>query len=495
MGVMRFLVQPVDLFQDWPEVHRAYLSGPDQSVWPTRIEIDGNQILCRRQNADSGKLHVAWPVPESGRPVLSTASLPEREQPYLLPVELARGKIVQVRNQLATWHGAGMAIPKDFAALHREAQHFFSKAASSQDSPETAASFAQQALIRECKAAEMLARSYTRQRLESRHRQYPQLPTALGCSLGHESTDSAENLFKQAFNSAGVPLEWRLIEPTEGEYNWEPFDALIDWCSAQDLLVRCGPLIDLSPDGLPKWLWQWERDYWNLESFVCDFVETAISRYVGRVRTWEISARVNTGGALALSEEQRLTLVAKTLEVARRADAEGQLLIRVDQPWGEYQARGQHKLSPMQFVDALHRAGVGLSGINLEVGVGYAPRGTSSRDLLDFSRLIDQWSALGLPLQVTLAFPSGSGADAATSTDLEVERNSWKSPWSEPAQAEWVDQHVSLLMAKPPVAAIFWSHFSDSLSHRFPHAGLVRPDGAPKPALDRIVKFKKTYWK
>ena len=30
MGVMRFLVHPVELLADWPEVHRAYISGVDQ---------------------------------------------------------------------------------------------------------------------------------------------------------------------------------------------------------------------------------------------------------------------------------------------------------------------------------------------------------------------------------------------------------------------------------------------------------------------------------
>ena len=50
------------------------------------------------------------------------------------------------------------------------------------------------------------------------------------------------------------------------------------------------------------------------------------------------------------------------------------------------------------------RPGV-VQGDNLEIGVGYSPLGSPSRDLIDVSRLIDQWSVLGLPLQVTLAFP------------------------------------------------------------------------------------------
>ncbi len=496
MGVMRFVVLPADALRDWPEVHRAYLGGADQSVWPTRVELDGNLMICRRQNSDSGRLYVAWPVPEFGRPVLCSASLPEREQPYLLVVELARGKIVQIRNQLAAWQGAGMAIPRDFTEFHHQAHQLFAAAAAAQDSPEHASLLAQDALVQACKAAESLTVSYTRQRLESRHRQYPNLPTALGCGLGHASPPQgdAERSFAQAFNAAAIPLEWRTIEAHEGDYQWEACDAQVAWCLKHELLLRCGPLLDLSPDGLPAWLKTWENDYWNLESFVCDFVETAITRYVGKVRIWEISARPNTGGALSLTEEQRLTLTAKTLDVARRADPEGQFLVRIDQPWGEYQAKGQHKLSPLHFIDALHRSGVGLSGVNLEVAVGYGAGG-GSRDLIEVSRMIDQWSALGLPLQVTLVFPSQAGPDLHAADSIALDRSSWKMPWSEPAQAEWGELYLRLMMAKPAVVALFWSHFSDHVAHRFAHGGLLRPDGTPKPALQRIIKIRKAYWK
>src|SRR5262249_58677368 len=98
-----FSLPPREFVTDWPAAARAYMSGADQAAWPTRVEVAGNEVLCRRQNSDSGKLNVAWPVPGFGRPVLSTASLPEREEIYVMAVELARGKIVQVRNQVAVW--------------------------------------------------------------------------------------------------------------------------------------------------------------------------------------------------------------------------------------------------------------------------------------------------------------------------------------------------------------------------------------------------------
>lgn len=495
MGVMRFVVHPQELLADWPEVHRAYINGVDQAAWPTRIEVSGNQILCRRQNSDSGKLNIAWPVPGFGRPMMATASLPEREEPYLLAVELARGKIVQARNQLATWQAAGMAIPPEFLPLHREAHGLLARAVAAQDDAGQASQIAQQAIIKEFQAAEILTRSYTMQRLEVRHRQYPQLPTVLGCSLGdNQLAPAQQEQFLSAFNGAAIPLQWRYIEPEEGDYRWEAYDAQVEWALANNLMLRGGPLVDLSANGLPKWLSQWESDYWNLQSFVCDFIETVVSRYLGRIRTWEVAARPNAGGALALTEENRLTLVAKILEVARQVDQEGQFLIRIDQPWGEYQARGQHKLSPMHFADALIRAGMDVSAINLEIGVGYSTSASPSRDLVDFSRLIDQWSVLGLPLQVTLAFPSGTEHDANQTTDLEVDARSWKNPVSEKTQAEWIDEYLPLLLAKPAVLAVFWNHLSDAQPHRFPHAGLVRPDGTAKPALAAIVGQRELHW-
>jgi hypothetical protein len=492
---MRFQIHPPEMMEGWTDAHRAYISGLDGRVYPTRVEIDKNLLVCRRTVSDSGKLHVAWPVARHGKPVLSTCSLPEREEPYLLPVELARGKISQVRDQLGAWEIAGMTVGRDFQALHKEAHHLFAQASAAQQFPERAAKLAGAAIAKACEAAELLSRSYTRQRLAIRRRRSPQLPALLGCNLGQAAPDPAwQDCFCAAFNAAAIPVQWRFIEPVEGEYHWETNDAQIEWCQKNRLMMSAGPLLDLSPEGLPAWLWTWEHDFFNLQSFICDFVETAISRYVGKIRHWEISARANTGGALAMSEENRLSLVARTLEVARQVDDEIQLLIRVDQPWGDYQARGQHRLSPVQFVDALLRSGIGLSGVNLEVAVGYRPRGSASRDLLDFSRMIDQWGYLGVPLFVTLAFPSSKNGDPNAKRDLEVDADHWRLPWSDAAQAEWVDQFLPLLMAKQAVVGIYWSHFSDAVPHDYPNAGLVNSAGGAKPALEHIIKYREAYW-
>src|SRR4029079_281260 len=114
--------------------------------------------------------------------------------------------------------------------------------------------------------------------------------------------------------------------------------------------------------------------------------------------------------------------------------------------------------------------------------------------LIEFSRLIDQWSVLGLPLQVTLAFPSSATHDPEQTTDLEVDPASWKSPVSDEAQEAWIDDYLPLLLAKPAVLAVFWNHLSDAQPHRFPHAGLVRADGQAKASHASIVRLRERHW-
>jgi hypothetical protein len=491
MGLMRFLVSPEEMLGDWPEIYRAHISGLDGRIYPTRVEVAGNLITCRRPHSDSGKLHVPWPVPGYGRPVLSTTSLREREAPYVLALELARGKLSEVRDQCAAWQLLRMTTPPEFQTIQQSAFRLFSSATAIQQDAAKSSRLAAESIVLASRAADTLVEAYVEQRLAVRRHAVGHAPTLLGCTLeaGLPGT-GAIGPFCDVFGAAAAPIEWRLIEPTEGRYEWDPVDALVACCGEHRLLIRGGPLIDLGPHGLPEWLSPWQNDFLNLQSFVCDFIETAVSRYMGRVRIWEVSAHANTGVALGMGEENRLALAARTLEAATRTDSDSQFFIRVDQPWSEYQARGQHRLSAFQFVDALIRSNIGLQGVNLEIALGYRPRGSMMRDLLGFSRMIDAWSQLGVQLHVTLAIPSSDQSDALADEDLEVDQPVWETPWNEGTQARHALEIVRLLMAKPAVTGIFWSHFDDGRLHQYPHAGLMRPGGAAKQTFEVFRNFQ-----
>jgi hypothetical protein len=493
MGVMRFLVYPPELILAWPEVFEGYLSGADGRVFSTEIEVTGNVVTCRRPVSDSGRFHVAWPVEGFGRPVTSTASLPEREEPYFLPLELARGKIAQLRDQVSAWEVGGMTVPDTFQAPYQEASRAFREATALQDQPARMAELSKQSLAKAFEAAEIAVSAYASQRLAARRKRSPQPPAALGCSLGQCLPDGdLASAFREPFAAAMIPVEWRFVETAAGDAKWDLVDAQLEWALSNRLFVCGGPLLDLSPEGMPAWLGSWGSDLPNLQSLVCDYVETAAGRYAGRIRTWNVCARANTGGAFSLSEESRLWLAARALEVVRQVDDEVQVMIQVDQPWGEYQGRGAHRLAPLQFVDALLRAGIGLSAVDLEISVGFRPRSSAPRDLLELSRLLDLWSVLGIPLYITLACPSEPAAiDLQATAGIAIERGRWKQEWSESAQAAWIDELLPVLMAKQAVVGIFWTHLFDGVPHEFPHAGLIRPDRTLKPALAQFTEHRR----
>jgi hypothetical protein len=493
MGLIRFIVSPASMLRDWPEAQRAYLTGIDGRVFPSRIEIDQEFLGCRRNTHESSKFNIGWSVPGFGRPVLHTCSLMEREKPYHLALELARGALSQIKDQLAQWELAGMVVPDAFRDELKLSFQFFRQACTQQENIDKVSELSNESLVHALQAAEILTMTYTEQRLNVRRIRSSSPPALLGCGLEYSAPGkNMDTHFKQVFHAAAIPLEWKHIEPQEGEYHWELFDQQIEWCMNQKVVMKGGPLLDFSPNGLPPWLQNWQSDLLNLQSFVCDFVETTVSRYIGKIRHWEVAARASTGGGLALGEEQRLTLVARILDAARQVDNENQLFLRIDQPWGDYQSKGLHRLSPFQFVDALLRSGMGLSGVNLELSFGYHPNGSSPRELLDVSRLIDSWSVLGVPLHITIAIPSSLRNDPLANRNLQVGSSDWRLPWSEEAQGLMAELYIPLLMAKQQVVAIYWSHFDDGAPHMFPHGGLVRPDNNLKSSFQNLVTLRKS---
>src|SRR5439155_7651438 len=157
-----------------------------------------------------------------------------------------------------------------------------------------------------------------------------------------------------------------------------------------------------------------------LLGFMLDHVRAVVERYLGKVDLWQVAARLTHGHALGLSEEARLQFAAKAIAVVRQLDPTTPLVVSFDQPWAEYLASEQLDLAPMHFADALVRADLGLSGLGLEINIGYHPGGSMQRGPLAISRLVDNWSLLELPLLVALTLPSSAADDPQAHSNVRV---------------------------------------------------------------------------
>jgi hypothetical protein len=252
-------------------------------------------------------------------------------------------------------------------------------------------------------------------------------------------------------------------------------------------------VLQLDRAALPDWLYIWEGDFENLSTLIGDHIRTVVSRYRGKVSLWQCGARMNVEGILSLTEEQRLRLAVLSVEATRQADPRVPVVLWIDQPWAEFMSRpGASDLSPLHFADALVRADLGLAGLGLEINLGYYPGGTQPRDLLDFSRLIDRWSCLGLPLLVSLTIPSDGAPDphARLRSHLLPGANGQVSVAT---QSVWVAELLPLLLSKQSVQGVFWNQLLDSAPHDFAHGGLWDGAGRSKPALLAIQAARRQY--
>jgi hypothetical protein len=424
----------------------------------------------------------------------STSTLMERDRPYLLEVELARGMVNNLRNQVAQWEMMGLSIPEGIRSQALESTIQFARASTMQNDGPTAAGWAEQSLATTAVAMSRLATEYAEQAFQVRRTQARPIAPWFGVHLGEGQPSAAlARQLSLAFNMVSVPTTWRKIQALEGRRDWDVADAQIQWAHQAGLRICAGPLLELDDRGVPDWTYLWEGDLNSLLSFMLDHVRHVVERYRGRVHLWQVAARMTHGHALGLNEEARLQVAAKAINTVRQLDPTAPVVITFDQPWAEFLAHEHLDLAPLHFADALTRADLGLSGIGLELNVDYSPSGSIHRGPLALSRLIDTWSLLELPLLVAITVPSSSAPDSRASDKVSV----FAGPADEisrESQRLWVEQNVPLLLAKNTVQIVLWNQFSDAESHHYPHGGLLDHQNKPKQVLDAIRKIRERYF-
>jgi len=490
MGLMQFLVPHRDRLPPRAESW-AYLAGIDGVAWRSENRATDDGLELEREEDDSGTLSIPWRVDGHGVVTLATGSLMQRDRPYHLTVELARGTLNRIRNQIAEWVAIGLLVPEEVSARLLEAQSLLAQAVTGQEEVAAAGVTADMVIALGCEVIEGLAEAYSAQALARRHRQMPKLATLFGAALGQTDLDaSTDPDWGEAFNTAMIDLSWKQIERRDGHCDFDRTDRQITWARNRKMKICGGPLLRFDDAGMPDWLYLWEGEYDQIIRSVERYVEQVVKQYVGKVNLWMCGGRINTGRALALTDEQRLRLTVRAIEVTRSIDERAPVVVGFDQPWGEYMSREAHDLSGLHFADALVRAQLGVAGIALEMNLGYHPGGTLPRHALDLNRQIDHWTQLGLPLVLVITVPSGYSEDRSAQGPAEVVTDTRLNAASQQA---WIDSMVPMLMAKQAVQGIIWNQLHDDQPHEFPHAGLIDAQGNAKPAVASLIKLRETH--
>jgi hypothetical protein len=492
MGVMKFNLPATDPTQRTPDYRKAYITGLDRTPGRLAIELRNGLMSCVRDTPESGRLFVPWPIEGHGMPIVGTATLAERIAPYTLAVELARGKLNDIRNQLSDWLQMGLRSTPELEKALNEAQRAFVRCATSTDQPDACNEAARASLQSSSRAGDLLIEAYTAQILQSRLASTSRLSTHVGCVLEVPPQKLPAAIdWPSAFNTCHLGISWKQVAPSEGQYRWDLFDAQLAWCRSKGLAFEVGPLIDFRPGGLPDWIWLWEGDCDAISGLIADFVRQVVLRYRGRVPLWHMVHRPGSSDILGLTEEEQIRITARAIQVAHQTDPAAQLTIGIDRPWAEWMGSSHFQLGPLHLCDYLLRADLGLSGVAIEIAPGYSAPGSYMRDLFELSKLLDLYSLLNVPLHVWMVLPSSDRTDPNADPRLRVESSQWPVPLDEKLQATWGSKWVALAVAKPFVRTVSWLHASDALPHLYPNGGLLRPDQTTKPLYSWMQMLRK----
>ncbi len=464
--------------------------GIDGMPFPTDTYVEAGQLILQRSSVESGALHAPYAIQDAGQFMTATGTLMDRPQPYSLPLELARGKLNQLRGQISDWISGGLDMPPEVRQLFHETQRAFVRAVSTWP-VEDATLHADDTLKLASATGRGLVNAYRRQVFHVRHQRQQKLDTLLGCHWNRmPASEPEKKLASETFNTAVLRFPWKVIEPKPGAWNWEVSDQLVDWANKQGLIRIGGPLIDFSGRDFPDWYWEKELDLYSLGSSLCQFVGQVVRRYQKSIGLWQISAAANLAGVLARNDDELIWLNLRLAEAVRSVNPQFEVVVGLAQPWGEYLIQQARTESPFRFADKLHRTGMKLGALDLEIHMGICPRGTYCRDILDFSRLLDLYALLGTPLQLTMTYPSKLGRCSNADPEQRACNGFWKEGFSNETQADWADEFLSLAICKPYVRAVHWGEWSDAAIHYFPYCGLFDGQSQPKPILASLRRLR-----
>lgn len=473
------------------DLNGAYLVGSDGVPLRADVEFRNGEILCAKRTPGPGGLVLLWPVKGYGRVLLESARLPEREQPYNLHLELARGRLMRLDQKREEWGLFDYPGMDELNAELKRARDCFVAALQAEE-PQAVAAWAEEALRSAIILGERLGLFHATIFLNRRRQTNAFNRRPFGCMLDPaNTTEPYRRRIREAFDFVNLPILWRDVEPKEQEIDWSGVDAWIEWLVKYRIPIMAGPLVSFQEGHLPDWVFIYEHDYEAIRSMVFEHVRRVVERYGRHVQRWIICGGIHASNPLHFNFEQvmELTRVAATLvkQLAPRAAS----VVELVSPWGEYYSRNQRTIPPMLYADMAVQSGIAFDAFGMQFHFGPGLDGMFVRDMFQISSMIDRVGNLGKPVHVTavqvpglLALPGGGGS-------MVADGGSWRQEWNEDLQAAWLKEFYQTALSKPFVETITWRDLADESSRAvMPNGGLVRANQAPKAAFNALLGLR-----
>ncbi len=443
----------------------------------------GRLIRCRRRGTDPVALAIIHDAGRMGRLMLHTTLLPDREEPYLLALELARQRIKQFIAKSEEWQMFDLSPEHSAMQLWEDARQHFTLAINDLDWA-SADRHAKRSLEAGVDASERLAMAHAEILLHRRFGTRAASSTTLGIGVhpGRFEAPQQQLVAKEA-DVIVVPLTWRELQVAEKRYDWERTDRLMAWAHGQNKPIVTGPLLEFTSRALPPWIEVWKHDFDTCRDLVYDHVAKVVERYRNVVGIWNLAAGLNVNQIFPFTADQTITLLRTAGVLVRQMRRGGRTMVEISHPFGEHTAFNRESIAPIAWLDQVIQEGLQLDCLGVRIRFGAATPDFAARDLMQVSAILDRMLPFETPVMLTgLAVPSASS---------DEQSSWWHSGWSDRTQARWISKLISIALSKPFVEAVFWGDLIDRPELEIPSCGLITESGDPKAALAALVTARR----
>jgi hypothetical protein len=474
-------VPPADL-----DLSTAYLVGSDSVPIRGEFSYAGGEIVCRKRAAGPAALTLMWETKNFGNVMLETTRLPERDEPYILNLELARGRVMRLMQKREEW---GLFDIPEAAVVNDkslEARDLLLEAITHQQEPARASEFADRCLQLVLPVSEQAALAHADLLLQRRisTRNFPR--GAFGVRVEHSiNSEAYRRMLIPNADYVRMPMWWKTIEPQEREFTWGQIDEWMEFLRRARLPVVAGPLVHFTEVAIPEWLYIWEHDYETVRDLLYEHIERVVGRYGPQVALWNVLSGLHVNAQFSFTFDQLMDLTRMAVGLVKKVHAAGRTMIELTQPWGEYYAGNQRSIPPMLYAEMIVQSGIQFDVFGVQLKFGVPSDGCWQRDLFQISSLLDRFAPFSKPVMISaLQVPSVSAPPSSAGT-----AGIWRKPWSEALQAKWLEAVTDVALSKPFVEAICWQDLVDlppkilAAGQSVPHGGMANMDATPKQSM------------
>ena len=471
-------------------LHGASLFGADRIPFRNTnyISLDDGLIECRVRGSEPAGLALLWEVAGFGNVLAYTTRLPERDEPYILNIELARAKLMEIVIKREDW--SIFEQNAELAKLSTEVQGVFAQTLASISDPAKASVLADKCLQKAMVFSELVATKYADVLFEARLKNRGFSRSSLGCRVNPDQLGN-KNYLKGAlelFAHIGLPVNWAKIESKKGEYDFSDIDKCIEAFGRRRLLLTAGPLLRFEPGYIPEWLTREGADFEKIREVSYEFISKIVTRYAKYVHIWQVVSGMNAYNHFKFSFERVLEITRTACLAAREADNRSLKMIEIISPWGEYYAHDHDTIPPLVYVDMITQAGINFDALGVQMVFGKDSPGMHVRDMMQVSSMLDKFITVPKPLHITsVSVPDGNG----TAGQGVAEAGMWHKPWNQGLQGQWINDFCRIAFSKPYVNSISYSNFADSDDDVIAGSGLLTGKMQPKKAFMAMAKMQK----